>query len=459
MRLSVPNRFLLLGCACAALLVTVDLADAQTPRLQGQGSAASAQANAFAAQADDPSALYYNAAGMTQLPGLQTMFGTQLLGGTTHFTSPSGATATGDRNGSVAWPPPNHVYITANLGDLGLARLKDLTVGVGAVSPFGSLTRYPNDGPFNTAVTFVTLPLVDIKPTLAYRLNDQIAVGLGADIYTFSGLFGEGHVEQRFVWPGGAGIPAGSQIEVNGSDNAAGFNVSLLYTPFRNEDGKPLVNIGVVYRSQATLHLAGEFRANGALVSDAKATLVLPQILSGAVAIWPVRTRERAWKLEADVDYVGWGANRNLDVHLSNGVTLPQPQNWKGTYAVMVGTEYRWLALESMPHWEVALRGGYQNQQTQVPDRTFNPGVPSSNVHIPSVGIGLLCRQQGSLFGLARCGDAGVGKLKPQALGLDVSYQVAFYEDRTITGNQNPTVNGTYKTLIHGGGVTLHFSY
>src|SRR5690242_10711075 len=177
MRLNVPNRFLHLGCACAALLVTVDLADAQTPRLQGQGSAASAQANAFAAQADDPSALYYNAAGMTQLPGLQTMFGTQLLGGTTHFTSPSGAMATGDRNGSVAWPPPNHVYITANLGDLGLAHLKDLTVGVGAVSPFGSLTRYPNDGPFNTAVTFVTLPLVDIKPTLAYRLNDQIAVG------------------------------------------------------------------------------------------------------------------------------------------------------------------------------------------------------------------------------------------------------------------------------------------
>jgi long-chain fatty acid transport protein len=34
------------------------LASAQVPRIQGQGSAASAMSNAFAAQADDPSALH-----------------------------------------------------------------------------------------------------------------------------------------------------------------------------------------------------------------------------------------------------------------------------------------------------------------------------------------------------------------------------------------------------------------
>jgi long-chain fatty acid transport protein len=126
---------------------------------------------------------------------------------------------------------------------------------------------------------------------------------------------------------------------------------------------------------------------------------------------------------------------------------------------VMIGTEYRWMTLDFLPYWEVAVRGGYQNQQTQVPDRTFNPGVPSANTHIPSIGIGLLCRERGSMLGLARCGDAGVGRMKPRALGLDFSYQIALYEDRTITGNQNPTVNGTYKTVIHAGGITLHFMY
>ena len=168
--------------------------------------------------------------------------------------------------------------------------------------PFGSLTRWPNDGPFSTATTFSTLPLLDIKPTLAYKTTENLSLGLGADIYTFTGLFGEGHAERQSVWPGGLGIPAGSKVELSGKDTAAGFNASMLYTALRNTDGKPLANIGIVYRSQATLHLSGALLANGAKISDARATLVLPQVITGAIAIWPVRTREREWKLEMDVD-------------------------------------------------------------------------------------------------------------------------------------------------------------
>lgn len=158
---------------------------------------------------------------MTQLRGVQTLFGAFGVGGTTSFTSPTGATATGDRGGSAAWPPPAHLYLTANLEDLGLASLRGLTAGIGLNSPFGSLTRYPEDGPFRSATTFTTLPLIDIKPGLAYKLNDQLSIGLGADIYTLSGLFGEGHVEKR-------SIVGGSKMELYGKDTAAGFNVSLL---------------------------------------------------------------------------------------------------------------------------------------------------------------------------------------------------------------------------------------
>ena len=432
---------------------------AQTPRLQGQSASAAAMGNAFVAQADDPSALHYNPAGMTQLHGFQTLFGTSLIGGTTQFTSPTGAQVTGDRNGSLAWPPPGHVYLVANLKDLGFSALGNLTAGVGLNSPFGSLTRYPNDGPFRTAVTFTTLPLLDIKPTIAYKVNDQLSFGLGADIYTFSGLFGEGHLEQKSIWPGGLGIPGGSLVELNGSDTAAGFNVSLLYTPFRNSDGKPLVNVGLVYRSQATLHLTGNVLANGNSVSGAAATFVLPQVFSGGIGIWPVRTSEREWKLEFDVDYTGWKSNRNLDIHLTNGALLPFPQNWQSTYTVMIGTEYRWLRLTSMPDWDVALRAGYMNQQAQIPDRTFNPGVPSANTHISSIGIGLACHENGSFLGLVRCGELGIGPLKPKLFAIDLAYQAGLYEVRTVVGNQNPTVNGRYDTLIHVGSLSLCFNY
>ncbi|HET7059106.1 MAG TPA: long-chain fatty acid transporter, partial [Nitrospiraceae bacterium] len=156
-------RYGLRALSCGLLLVLFGPSSlhAQVPRIQSQGAAAAGMGNAFTAQANDPSAMYYNPAGMTQLRGVQTMFGAFWVGGTTNFTSPTGATARGDRGGSVAWPPPAHLYLTANLGDLGITSLSRLTAGIGLHSPFGSLTRYPEDGPFRTVTTFTTLPLID----------------------------------------------------------------------------------------------------------------------------------------------------------------------------------------------------------------------------------------------------------------------------------------------------------
>jgi long-chain fatty acid transport protein len=182
-------------------------------------------------------------------------------------------------------------------------------------------------------------------------------------------------------------------MEINGKDTAAGFNASLLYTPLRNEDGKPLVNIGLVYRSQAALHLDGEFRANGALVANSTATAVLPQIFSGGIATWPVRDAIRELKLELDVDYAGWKSFRNLDVHLSNGATLPFPENWRNSFLVMLGMEHRWLRIPWLPDWEVAARGGYARSQSPIPDMTFSPAVPESDYNLMAIGLGLLCKK------------------------------------------------------------------
>ena len=430
---------------------------AQVPRIQGQGTAASGMGNAFAAQADDPSALHYNPAGMTQLHGVQVMVGGLLSGGTTNFTSSSGVNVTGDHNGSLAWPPPTHVFLVANLKDLGLTALGDLTAGVGLTTPFGSVSRYPEDGPLRFKTTFAAMPLIDIKPTLAYRLTPDLSFGLGADIYTFPGMLGEGHFEKRSISP-----TTGATTELYGKDTAAGFNVSLLYTALRNAEGKPTANIGLVYRSQATLHLTGGLLSNGNKTSDASATFVLPQVLSGAIAIWPVRTAEREWKMELDVDYVGWKSVRNLDIHLASGATIAQPQNWRSTSTVMVGTEYRWLQLDQLPDWELALRAGYTNSPTQVPDLSFDPSTPSADVHIPSIGLGLLCKEGGSFLGLARCGDIGIRSIKPKAIGIDFSYQMSIYEQRTVNcGCAFPSsvVNGLYKTTYHTGGVSLRVNF
>ena len=437
-------------------------------RIMDQGAAAAGQSDAFTAQADDPSAIHYNPAGMMQLRRVQTYLGTNLIGGSTSFRNGAGQTARGDFGGSVASPPPSNLYITANLRDLGVSTpiISNMAVGIGLTFPFGTVYRWPSSGPFATATTGAALQLIDIKPTVAYKVNDRLSLGLGLDIYTFSSLIGEGQYEQRLLSSGGPGLPTGgTPLEINGKDTALGFNVSALYTALVNADGKPLANIGVIYRSQATLHLGGEFRANGGLVSDASTTLVLPQVLTGGIALWPVRDQDREWKLEVDVDYTGWKSIRNLDVHTSSAFgTIPFPQNYRSGYTVMVGTEHKWLHPEVLPNWEIALRGGYWHSQAPTPDSAFNPSVPDADNHSISVGLGFLCKGGGRFLGMLECGSSKERLLSTTAIGVDLAYKALLYETRTVTGNANPiaipgSVNGTYQTTYHIGSINLRLNF
>jgi long-chain fatty acid transport protein len=427
------------------------LGHAQGVRFQPQGATAAGQGNAFSAQADDPSAIHYNPAGLSQVNGVQVITGTTLVGGSVKFTSPTGIDSRGDFGGSIANPPPSYSYVSANLGSLGLNSLSDVTVGLGLTSPFGLNIRYPLDGPFRNVVTSAALPLIDIKPTLAYKLNDQLAIGVSADIYTFASFLGQGHVEQKQVGAGGA------SIELNGKGTGAGATVSLLYTPLRNSDGKPIASIGLVYRTQAVVPLNGSLLVNGAKVADASTNLVLPQIYTGAIAIWPVRTSEREWKLELDVEYVGWNSNRDLDVHLSSGEVIQQPQQWKTVPVVAIGTEYKWFNPEWLPHWDVAVRSGYTRTENPVPDQTFNPETISLSANTLSIGAGFVCKGQARFLGLVPCG--GASALWPKAIGLDAAFQEWFYESRTITGNLHPTVDGTYHAYVHLGTVSVNLMF
>ena len=443
--------------AGAVILLAPTPAAAQALRFQPQGVAAAGQGNAFSAQVDDASAIHYNPAALTQLDGFQALFGTALVGGSIRATSASGVQTHGDFAGVIAFPPPGHSYITANLGALEASRLSALTVGIGATSPFGLLTRYPVDSPFNTAVTSAALPLIDIKPTVALKVNQYLSLGVSADIYTFASFLGQGHVEQKAISAGLFGIPAGAPIELNGKGTQAGFTVSALITPLRNFDGKPIATLGLVYRSQAVLPLRGELLVNGAKVADASTNFVLPQIFTGAIAFWPIRNHEREWKVEADVEFVGWGSFRNLDVQLSNGGIIPQPQQWKSVPVVAIGTEFKWLNPTWLPYWDVALRSGYTRTENPVPDRTFNPATISLSAHTLSVGVGLLCKGQGKLFGLIPC--SGESALWPKGIGLDLAYQEWFYDPRTVTGNLNPTVDGTYHAFLHLGTFSIRYLF
>jgi len=446
----------LLAVAVLGCLLTPASVSAEAFRILDHGAAAAAQGTAFAAQADDPSAVFYNPAGMTQLPGFQLMGGLTLISSKTTFTAKDGQTVEGGTNGTVAIPPPSQFYLTAG----GFAPLPDLTVGLGVTSPFGLAIDYPNSGRLATIITSAALPLLDIKPTMAYRLTDWLSVGAGADIYTFFSAVGDGHAElKRLAGPEVAplGIPAGAVLEVNGTDTAVGFNAGVLITPIRHEDTKkPLLNIALVYRSPTTLDLSGKFLVNDRPVAGAEIRVKLPWVLTGGVAGWPVRNERREWKVEVDVDYVDWSRFDNLDVHLSTGATLPFPRDWNNSYVVKVGTEYRWLQIDALPGWELAARAGYFHAATPVPERTFEPAVPGADFNAFSVGVGLQCRWPARFLGVIPCprGSGGRG-----FMGVDLAYQAVLYDSRRISNNIDPRVDGNWDTTTHVGALSFRVGF
>ncbi len=422
-------------------------------RILDQSASATAQGGAFAAQADDPSAVHFNPAATTDLPGLQMTAGTLLVNGGIDFRPISGPAIEGDFGGTFANPPPSSFFVTAKLGDLISPSFDPWTLGFGVYSPFGNVTRYPRTSGLAPILTRTASPILNITPTVAFRAHPMLALGAGLDIYTFSDLFGEGHVEiqQTAADLARAGFPFApdDDIELNGRDTAPGYHAGLLFTPVRNAREQPLVNVALVYRSRVTLNLKGQFlNRSRRFALGAKADLNLPQVVTAGLAVWPMRDARREWKLEVDVDYADWTSFDHLDVTLSNGAVLPNPRNWQSTYVVMAGTEYKFISPALLPSWDIAIRGGYVFADSPVPERTFKPDVPDSNSHSYSAGIGFLCRRGGTLLGVIPCstGQEGLGL---DALGFDVAYQGIFYQSRGISNNQDPRVHGVWDTTIH----------
>jgi len=417
-------------------------------RILDHGAAATGQGAAFSAQADDPSALHYNPAGMTQLKGIQFSAGTLLIGGSIDFKSAQGPNVDGDLGGSIANPPPSTLFLTAHLPALGLKNLPNWTVGIGVTSPFALQVEYPDNSLIAPVTTSASLPLLDIKPTFAYKLNNYISIGGGLDIYTFASFLGEGQAElQQSPAPG-------FNLEANGTDTALGFNASMLWTPLRNAAEKPILNLGFVYRNGANLNLDGDFLANGAKMANASTTIELPDVYTWAIAGWPIRNAKHEWKIEVDVEYADWTDFKNLDLKLSNGAVISQPRNYGDAWIFMVGTEFKVLSPPTLPKWDVSFRTGYLRSETPVPSRDFDPSNPDADFNAFSAGVGFMCHAPAKFLGVLPCDSLGA-----KAMGLDLAYQILLYQTRGISNNRQPLLNGEWDTTLHVGALSFRVNF
>src|SRR3974390_1608771 len=138
-------------------------------RLASQDGFATARGEAFTATADNPSAIYYNPAGITQLDGLQVRAGLYLISADTSYTSPSGAKAETD---SSVQPVPQ-LYCVDSLESL------PLSFGLGVYAPYGLALDWGDQNPFRTMAERGKLLYACANPVIAWRIIPSLSVAIG----------------------------------------------------------------------------------------------------------------------------------------------------------------------------------------------------------------------------------------------------------------------------------------
>ena len=235
---------------------------AQAIRFQPQGATAAGQGNAFAAQADDASAIHFNPAGLTQVDGVQSIVGSTLMGGSIKYKSPAGLDTRGDLRRQYHLASSKSFLSECQSGIP--RRISVLARHCGDRSYFAiwlehSLSsRWPLQHSRHLCIASAHRYQADCVPI---KINDQLSIGVSADIYTFASFLGQGQVEQKQI---GVGALEWSFRRTQRYRNRRWrYRELALYTVEKRTTASRLLPSALVYRTQAVVPLSGSLLVNG----------------------------------------------------------------------------------------------------------------------------------------------------------------------------------------------------
>src|ERR1700760_4581051 len=154
--------------------------------IQEQSAAGVGRAHAGnVAISDDASTIYYNPAGMTQLPGIQVDQGITLIvpgaglkkeGPVYHPPAAANSLPGGGNGGNPGSATPlGNFYISAQIPD------QPVWIGFGVTVPYGFAAKYEQNAfaRYDSIDSYVET--FDFAPTIAIKFNDWLSFGIGLD--------------------------------------------------------------------------------------------------------------------------------------------------------------------------------------------------------------------------------------------------------------------------------------
>ncbi len=382
--------------AAAALATTTH---AVGLRLPNQDPEAIARGDAFVATADNPSAIYYNPAGITQLEGDQFRAGMYLISASTEYTSPTGAKAQTD----TYFQPVPQLYYTHAFKDT------PLYLGLGVYAPYGlSLDWGSNPAlPFGPIAQKGKVLYATFNPVIAWKVTKTLSLAIGPTIN-----YSEAKLQN-------------AAFNFKGDDVSPGFTAGILWQPHDKW------SFGVKYHSATDFKYDGQSNLQFPLPfgwSPTTAEAHFPQFVVGGISFRPTPK----WNFEFDLDWTDWDSLHQVVFQRGDTIAVPFPFNYQSGFIYDFG-----VTRQLGDGWFVS--AGYIYSENSSPDANFNPLVPDDDLHLGSVGFG----HHG------------------QKIDWAIGYHFAYNGSRTVTGGTGSSVlaNGTYRTFNNAVNVSVTYKF
>lgn len=386
-------------------------------RLLSQDAFATARGEAFVATADNPSAIYYNPAGITQLEGSQLRAGLYGI-----YLDPSYRPPSSAPNRGHTYRIENHLAGVPQLFCTHSLENHPVSFGLGVFAPYGLGVEWPQDTGFRTVATEGALTYVTINPVLALRLAPNLSVGGGVSV-NYANL----EMEQGLLR---TPAPFANFFRFTGDGWAVGYNLGLRWQPHEK------VSLGATFRSSTTVTLDGktEFEQQPVIPPtrrSAEAEFKFP--LSAACGISYRPTPK--WNLEFNADYTDWSSFGSVLIRQKAPPPFPVQQD----IPVRLEWQPSWLYAFGVTRyfdsgWHAS--AGYAFNENSVPDDYYTPLAADLDRHFFTVGTG----RKGKRF------------------DLDVAYQFGYGPTHRVTGSApssqpaqfaGQSADGDYKFISH----------
>lgn len=356
---------------------------------------------------DDASAATHNPANLMKLDRWEASFEPTVAYHSVEYRSPLGGTASTEK----PWKPMPHFFAGGPV-------LRDkAALGLGVAVPYGLSIDWGDGGALaSLAPHYADLKSVNVGPSLALQLTPRLAVGAGLDF-----MWSELEFRQMTMPP--LPLPPGSEIRASGDGVGYGGHLAVTWNPCGPHWLAATVRapMDVTYRGDLDVLMPG----GGVLTAPLTTSLAFPTTIGAGYGIELCP----CVRLEANVEWLQFS---RFDTLTLQNPLLPTTQvhNWRDTVTAGIGGQW-----DVGRGWRIRL--SYQYFQSPVPDATFTPAIPDSDQHTVTFGVGYRSGRH----------------------RFDVAYAPVFYEDRSISNNQNPGVNGSYSFNVHLFSAAYGFSF